>query len=1072
MKLHLLRLRGIGPFRDEVAIDFTALGASGMFLLEGPTGSGKSTVLDAIVYALYGSVAGDGASGDRIRSQFADPRTQSLIDLIFETSHGLYRVLRTPEYFRPRKRRSVSGSDTLVKEQAKALLWRLGSPDLITEALEDTAGQGAGLTPIASRLDEVGREIARAVGLSRAQFTQTVLLPQNEFARFLRARTGERQGVLQRVFGTEIYEDIEKQLEQMRRDAAKQVDAATAALDRALAGFLEACALEDEQMRAALEGHAEHRRFDELTDCLQQVSDQATAASQEAAARSQAARARESEARATADSAAIRLQRIDRRRELDQLAARLAAQAKDAASARTRLDRDRLAQPIAGAISRRDQARRTQADREKARLAQLERHRESHPELVELAEGAHPLEDLADAVEEATSRAGALTALVELEQGLPDREEALATRRAALEEERTALAELDQQIAARPEARSRLVTERDTARQGAEGLADARTVATEAARRLEQARTATRLAADVTAAETAAATARDAADRAAIHEAEQRRRRNAGLAAELAYGLAEGDPCPVCGATAHPEPAETGADHFDAETVDTAEEERGVADAAHQSARERLTLARSKHEQALELAGGLSVEDAETAQHEAAAAVEAITAQQAEATRLEKVLEEHDEHDRTLSARRQKQAVAIEGETSALTALATALEEDQQRLTAARAGAATVAAQRRAHTERARIGRELREAHVSADQAATRAAELAAEVDQATAHARELAAELAGPADLAEPTDAAEPTDPAEPTEPAGAADPAAPADLADFADDEAVRDALLGDRDRADLEAQLSRRATDQARHADGMAEEGIAEADPSEAARTAAAEALETLRAAVGQAQSATTAADQQAGRLAATAQATTAARERVDTAVAQLTAVGEDAGAVVRVADLATGRSADGDRIQLSTYVLMRRFEDVIDAANSRLSQFSGSTLELIRDTGARGVRKTGLDLQIIDHRTDESRLPETLSGGETFIVSLALALGLADIVTGEAGGVQMETLFIDEGFGSLDPEALDRVVAEIGKLADHGRTIGVVSHVGEMKSRIAEQIHVRRTPAGPSTLSVSA
>src|SRR5690625_2284448 len=142
-----------------------------------------------------------------------------------------------------------------------------------------------------------------------------------------------------------------------------------------------------------------------------------TRRSSDLAARSQAARARETEARATADSAAIRLQRIDRRRELDQLAARLAAQAKDAASARTRLDRDRLAQPIAGAISRRDQARRIQADREKARLAQLERHRESHPELVELAEGAQPLEDLADAVEEATSRAGALTALVELEQG-------------------------------------------------------------------------------------------------------------------------------------------------------------------------------------------------------------------------------------------------------------------------------------------------------------------------------------------------------------------------------------------------------------------------------------------------------------------------------------------------------------------------------------------------------------------------------------------------------------------------------------------------------------------------------
>src|SRR5699024_12111138 len=98
----------------------------------------------------------------------------------------------------------------------------------------------------------------------------------------------------------------------------------------------------------------------------------------------------------------------------------------------------------------------------------------------------------------------------------------------------------------------------------------ARTAATEAARRLEQARTATRLAADVTAAETAAATAREAADRAATHEAEQRRRRNAGLAAELAYGLAEGDPCPVCGATAPREPAEAGAHHGDAAPGETA----------------------------------------------------------------------------------------------------------------------------------------------------------------------------------------------------------------------------------------------------------------------------------------------------------------------------------------------------------------------------------------------------------------------------------------------------------------------------------------------------------------------
>ncbi|MFC0676121.1 AAA family ATPase, partial [Brachybacterium hainanense] len=237
MKLHHLTLRGIGPFREEIRIDFAALGAGGLFLLEGPTGSGKSTILDALVYALYGDVAGSEASDARIRSQFAPPTEPSVVDLVFETGQGIYRVRREPKYERARKR----GTGTTTS-QAKALLWRIGSPDMIPGLIADAPGAGAGVTPLATRLDEVGREISRAVGLSRSQFTQTVLLPQGEFARFLRARTGDRQQVLQRVFGTEIYEDVEKRLEEMRRGAASQVDAARSRLGQATARFLEASA--------------------------------------------------------------------------------------------------------------------------------------------------------------------------------------------------------------------------------------------------------------------------------------------------------------------------------------------------------------------------------------------------------------------------------------------------------------------------------------------------------------------------------------------------------------------------------------------------------------------------------------------------------------------------------------------------------------------------------------------------------------------------------------------------------------------------------------------------------------
>lgn len=1019
MKLHHLRMRGIGPFRDEVSIDFAALGASGMFLLEGPTGSGKSTVLDAVVYALYGSVAGEGASGERVRSQFAEPTTPSVIELVFETTHGVYRVLRQPEYHRPKKR----GEGT-IKENAKALLWRLGTPDLIAEVLADTAGQGAGLTPIASRLDEVGREIGAAVGLTRAQFTQTVLLPQNEFARFLRASTGDRQAVLQRVFGTEIYEDIEKQLEQMRREAAQQVDAATAGLDQALARFIEASCLEEDDARTELEGHGRAHRFEELSAQADQIGEGTARAAQEAAGRAQSARAQEGQARAAAEAAVTGLQRIDRRRTLDQLAAALTAQEEAATAARSRLDHDRIAQPIAGAIARRDQARTHLQAREQERDAALSRHRQDHPELTDLAAGPGALEALADAVEEATTRAGELSALVQLEKDLPGRQKDLRQRSTALVKARTELADLDTQIQARPQVRAALVTARDAARAAGEGLGDAQTAADQAVARLEQARTAARLAEQVAAARAAAKEAQSAATRAGEEEAQLRRRRNAGLAAELAMTLAEGDPCPVCGATAHPDLAEAGADHVGAEQVEAAEGARRQAEQDASTAREALALATSRHENALEQSGGLEVDAARAAQQQAAEALRAVRDQQAEAARRDKELEKHDEGTRALGARREKQAVAIEGEASALTTLATAVQEDEARVVQARGEAGSVQERRTAHTARARAGRALREALVAVDQAAARARELAAEVE------------------------------------------------LGPFENEQAVRAAVLPEGDRKELEAMLTRRATDQSRLADGMREEGVAEADPSDEARTAAATLVETTREAVVSAQAATATADQESGRCTATAQATTGARSRLDAAIAQVRAVGEKAGAVVRVADLATGRSSDGDRIQLSTYVLMRRFEEVIDAANVRLAQFSESTLELVRDTGKRGARKTGLDLLVIDHRTDEARRPETLSGGETFFVSLALALGLAELVTAEAGGVQMDTLFIDEGFGSLDPEALDRVIAEINRLAEHGRTIGVVSHVGEMKNRIAEQIHVRRSARGPSTLSVSA
>jgi exonuclease SbcC len=208
---------------------------------------------------------------------------------------------------------------------------------------------------------------------------------------------------------------------------------------------------------------------------------------------------------------------------------------------------------------------------------------------------------------------------------------------------------------------------------------------------------------------------------------------------------------------------------------------------------------------------------------------------------------------------------------------------------------------------------------------------------------------------------------------------------------------------------------------------------------------------------------------------ARAAATAADGVRAAVATLDAAWAAGGPVTRLAGLASGTGGDnGKGLSLATYVLARRFEDVVAAANERLLAMSDGRYELARSEQKEDVssRRTGLAMRVIDHRTQQQRDPRTLSGGESFYVSLCLALGMADVVTAEAGGIDLGTLFVDEGFGTLDAHTLDQVLAELGRLRAGGRVVGVVSHVDALKQSIADRIEVRPLADGPSTLRVLA
>ena len=180
----------------------------------------------------------------------------------------------------------------------------------------------------------------------------------------------------------------------------------------------------------------------------------------------------------------------------------------------------------------------------------------------------------------------------------------------------------------------------------------------------------------------------------------------------------------------------------------------------------------------------------------------------------------------------------------------------------------------------------------------------------------------------------------------------------------------------------------------------------------------------------------------------------------ALAALEPLRDRAGQARQLADLAAGIGANQYRMTLSSFVLAARLEEVAAAASERLLTMTAGRYSLVHTDARRGGAQAGPVLLACDSWTGVDRDTSTLSGGETFLASLALALGLADVVTAEAAGTPMEALFVDEGFGTLDEDTLEEVMNVLDGLREGGRIVGIVSHVTELRQRIPAQVHVRK------------
>ncbi|MDI3242558.1 SMC family ATPase [Arthrobacter sp. AL08] len=1022
MRIHRLEISAFGPFAGTEHIDFDRLSAHGLFLLNGPTGAGKTSVLDAICFALYGSVPGARQDGKRLRSDHAEATAEPRVTCEFSASGRHFEVSRSPAWQKP----SARGRSGFTVQQANTLL---------RERVD------GGWLEKSGRNDEAGAEIAAVLGMNREQFTRVVMLPQGDFAAFLRSKAADRLELLQSLFGTQRFEAVEQELGRNAQAARSEV--------AGLNGRLELLLAQAEAETATLErdGEAAPDRAD--TDSfLPWLQARAAGAAEQHRAAALAADRQRAERLAARDAAATRDARqsrlaVARRR---QSAAEAAAPAIAAKS--RQLDLHRLAEVLGGQLQAVDGAARAEEDARAAMAAaghDLRTAALTDDELAALETAAADSAANADssafdsaAFDGAALRpalAGLRTLRAVLEERLPE-ESSLAGLRSRAARLGLELAGQEDKRASGDAALAALEAESIALLASMHPLEE---LAAEVQLRSKEAAAAEELLVLVrryARAETSceAVAQRHGVARESYQDLRQgwldlREERLANAAAELASQLLPGLPCLVCGSPEHPAPAPAAASALTvAEAEETAQRACEAAEGALASLERELAEAQ-QDVAVLAAQGGntapdVAALDAALARERAAEAQRAAAELAANRTRHAELEEE--------SAAGQQARTAVDSSIARIGSTLAEVQEQSDALELA--------------LDKLRAGHPVLAARITAVDGATAVLERAEEARNLLEQASGRSAEARRQLELALPGTG--------------------------FASAEAARGALLPAAAAAALEADVRAGLDEAVRIEELFASEDLVLAAHELATEgPLAAELVERLSAEAATAERAARDAELEAGL----AEKSVRTLDTIADTYVQLAAAGQEprerAALLTAVADAARGGGDNNYRMSLNSYVLAARLEQVALAASERLVAMSDGryTLQHTDAKAARG-QKSGLGLEVVDQWTGQRRDTATLSGGESFMASLALALGLADVVQQESGGVDIETLFVDEGFGSLDEQALEQVMDALEGLRDGGRVVGLVSHVAEMKQRISTQLQVVKGRSG-STVHIS-
>lgn len=1006
-----LTLQAFGPYPGLQELDFAALDGQDFFLITGPTGAGKTSILDGLSYALYGETSGGQREARDMRSHFAQPGTETRVVFDFQLGSRTFRVERLPE--QPALKKDGKGFRK-QPDPHTANLWELRNGQWVPLATEKPSA--------------VDPAVIELMGFRAGQFRQVVLLPQNRFQEFMLAGSAERQTILQVLFQTQRFARATEALSSAEK-AVRDAHRACAAASRQL---LEQAGVETPE--------ALDQKVQDLETGLADLETRRT----EAASEGQNAR----EALARGQAAAARLTELNGARAAQEA---LLAQVPRVEARRTELERAQRAEAIQPAQDRLARAEALWAERQ-GEVARLERAvQESEAALVQAEADLKAEQGREPRREELRRTLDRLTELepklLELELGRTESREVARARRQgeeALQASDRAAERASHRVEELQVRRANLQAEADQA----DGRQHLLYLAKKQRGQRDELERYWREARDAQAAHAKSAEALEEAQR-AMEAARDRLkrlldRRHEAQAAALAATLEAGAPCPVCGSLEHPQPATGGPEA-------PAEEE--LRDARHraEAAEERLDRAREaeatrhrdyeslrlKTDTLLDALGELAHQGPEAFAEREARAREDLERARLAAKELPSLEADLAEAERRRSAAEAERAAQRES-VEALRIREATLKDRVDRLerellselrvpgalSAKREQAAGELKALEAALEGAREGIRTAGRLLAEAQEARRGHDL--RVEDARAEAERCRAEWEEALAGARFRDEAD----------HGLARRTAP-----------EREAMAQELQAFDQDLT---RARDRFLRAEGEAA-GLETPDlPDLELRAADALAQEkALERAHGEAQAQV--------RTLRDLAAILEAKDR------EMAALDRRYRAVARLAALARGD--EGGRVSFERFVQGAILDEVLASASLRLRRMSKQRYGLRRATESGDLRRAGgLDLEVTDSHTGRARAVSTLSGGEAFQASLALALGLSDVVQRHAGGISLDTVFIDEGFGSLDPEALDLALRTLEDLKRGGRLVGLISHLEEVKARIPARLEVVPGPGG--------